>query len=205
MDPTTATTGVVLPRYFFILRIAQLVFAVLVLILCAYAATAVKWSYMSSVYGVNIFTCLLTYFYLAYAIFCVKIIPGLYNMWIEVGISAFTVLMWLSSWASMASHSAALSPISDYDSDYYGASTEFTSWKHGYQAGAVAAACGAFEFILFGLTTAIFFLRVLHYRKENATTPAKATPSSNEMQTGVEANTAYTHSPYPPAGETKHY
>ncbi|RKU40464.1 hypothetical protein DL546_002238 [Coniochaeta pulveracea] len=147
------------PRWHFILRIAQLVVALIVLILTAYAAGKFGSGNLAG-FGLAWFTFILTAGYIAWLFVAIFVNPAVYNYWAQLALEIACVIFWLCTWAVLASEAA---DFGTYDGwyDYY--------WGHGMQSAVdcikASAGLGALVWLLFVVTFVFFLLSLLHHRK----------------------------------------
>ena len=129
-----------LPAYYFRVRIAQIVIAILILILDI-VSTALFGGYGAFSYGIftPIATCIIVvYWYLA-----TYTRQRSYNRWAILILDCFAVVWWLSLWSVLASWAAVLGYLDALDNDLYGVSYGTIRIVHGITA--VTAVLGAAE------------------------------------------------------------
>ena len=131
---------IALPAYTFRLRIAQIIIAILVVILNI-VSTAVLGGYGAFSYGIftPIATCIIViYWYLAnYSR------PQNYNRWVLLILDCFAVVWWLSAWSVEASWASVLGYIDAVDNSY--GLDDGNSIRIAHALAAVAAVLGAAE------------------------------------------------------------
>ena len=147
------------PRGFIALRIVQLVLCLLVLGLTAYGCAALPTSGNIFMLVVSLFT-LITSVYHLVTHYSGSLRRTGYNYWAVLALDIFLVIMWLASFALLASEASFLFSyfggfVSYYD-DYYGVSSySSSSYALGYIG--VAAACMAAAAGLGGILLYVFF------------------------------------------------
>ena len=104
-----------LPAYFFSLRLAQIIIAILVLIVDI-VSTAVLASYGAISFG--IFTPIATCIIVVYWYYANRVRPQYYNRWAILILECFAVVWWLSLWSALASYSSALADIDAIDNAF---------------------------------------------------------------------------------------
>lgn len=127
-----------LPSYTFRLRLAQLVGAVLILILNI-VSIAVLGGY--GAFGYGVFTPIATCVIVAYWYHANYRRQHTYNRWVILILDCFAVVWWLSLWAVLASWAAVLGYLNAVDNDYGIDSS--VNIKIVYALTAVAAVLGA--------------------------------------------------------------
>ncbi|KAK0656556.1 hypothetical protein B0T16DRAFT_452112 [Cercophora newfieldiana] len=196
------------PKGFIALRIVQLVLAVLILALAAYGCAVLPTSgniYMAVV-------CLFTIGIEIYYLVVHYSVPRSYNYWAVLGLEIFMVIMWLASFALLASEAAIVMALLDYTysfSYYY-----FDEGAVG-ACMATAAALGGIVFLLFITSLAIHGVRLHWHRAAGLhckpgvppTLPAPATtPGGEKIQSYLQTYPqpqayppqAYAPQAYPP-------
>ncbi|KAH0536703.1 hypothetical protein FGG08_006444 [Glutinoglossum americanum] len=150
-------------------------FAVLVIALVAYSTYIYQATYMVQAYGVNLFTGPLTLFVLAYNTLSPIFAASLYNLWAALALEILTVIMWLVSFAILASYSAGFGIF--YYTDYYlynynyKRSLTYGNLETAWQTGAAASGIGGLEFVLWIITLVIFSI-FLHRHRAQQPPPA---------------------------------
>jgi hypothetical protein len=132
---------IALPAYTFRLRLAQIIIAILVLILNIISTAIVLGGYGALGYG--IFTPIATCVIVAYWYYANYRRPQHYNRWAILVLDCFAVVWWLSLWSVLAQWAAALGLIDSID-DAYGVS-DLASLNVVHALTAVAAVLGAAE------------------------------------------------------------
>ncbi|KAL1853681.1 hypothetical protein VTK73DRAFT_8879 [Phialemonium thermophilum] len=156
------------PKGFIAIRIVQLVLAVIVIGLAAYGVSLAAFDGDIFIMVVGLFTLIVSIYHLVAEFGS----PKLYNYWAVLALDIFLVVMWIASFALLASQVASIfSYIDSYD-DYYGYSTD----KTGAACLAAASALGGVEFALFVTSVSIHGVMVhrhrsagLHCNPEDAT------------------------------------
>lgn len=184
------------PFWLQIVRGIQLLLAVVTLGLSAYALSVVG-GY--SGYGLNIFTTIVTIFYIAYIITSSFIAPNMYNIWTSLALQAFLCIFWLATFGTLAAASVAYSiddSFDHYDSDEWFYSVHTGDYVSAETAKVVvnttkaSAALTAFIWVSF-VATLIYtsmFPQPQHSEK----------PSSNPSQPYPPSATAAAIEPEPP-------
>ncbi|KAH6845284.1 hypothetical protein B0I37DRAFT_181039 [Chaetomium sp. MPI-CAGE-AT-0009] len=169
------------PRGFIAIRIVQLVLALIILGLAGFGVTYLSFDGNQFILAVAIMTMLSSIYHLI-AEFGV---PAAHNYWVILGLDIFFVIMWLCSFALLASRVAALfSYVDSYSSSYYyGLDTFSLAWL-GAQAG--AAALGGVEFILYLISLIIHSIRLHRHRAAGlhstpGTPPGPRQPKNNAV------------------------
>jgi hypothetical protein len=103
------------PNNFIALRIVQLVLAVIVIALAAYGVSGLAFDGDIFIMVVGLMTLIVTIYYLV-AEFSA---PAVYNYWAVLALDIFLVIMWLSSFALLASQVSAIYSYSGSSSYYY--------------------------------------------------------------------------------------
>jgi len=156
-----------MPLWAAIIRIFQLVLAIIVLGLTAYADNT--FNYAFSGFGMAFFVFAWTLLFLAYIGVSAAFVPTLYNMWIHLGLEILTVIFWLVTWALLASEASVWS---DYESTSYTVygHTYTTSnylppkWKTAIDCAKASAGIGALEWVLFVITLVFFGISLFKLR-----------------------------------------
>ncbi|KAI9840670.1 MAG: hypothetical protein M1837_001394 [Sclerophora amabilis] len=175
-------------------RIIQLILTVLVLALVAYATSELGYTGMVDAYGVNLFTCCATFIVITYSIVSSVAVHSLYNMWAVLALEIFLIIMWLVSFALLASRSANFyfSTGSSWDYCYScwwkrdlgpdalekRAAPSSTPWV----CGAAASGLGGLLFLTFILTLAIHSLDLWRHRRGGATRAAPHAAGTEEAK-----------------------
>ena len=106
---------------------------------------------MQAAYGLNIFSCIATFVVVGYVIASTVAVHAIYNMWAVLGLDIFLTIMWLVSFAVMASMSNNFILIF-YTNYYYYKRDVVKRSASGYipwETGAAAAGLGALELYVF--------------------------------------------------------
>ncbi|KAK5658735.1 hypothetical protein OQA88_1544 [Cercophora sp. LCS_1] len=190
------------PKGWIAIRIVQLVLAVLVLGLSAYGIAMFPTSGNVYILVVGIMTLITS----AYHIICEYAAPKLYNYWAVLGLDIFLVIMWLASFALLASEVSILYYyLHGFDSYLYRGYVDYSSSVPACLA--VAAALGGVEFVLHIASLAVHGVRLHRHRAAglHCTPGAPRTfPTSNVTTTatsmpGVEKNHPQHYAqPFPP-------
>lgn len=108
------------PLWVTVVRGIQLFFAVVTLGLSAYGLSVVG-SY--SGYGLNIFTSIVTFFYIGYIVASTFFVQSIFNIWINLAFQAFLAIFWLATFGTLAALAVAFAAVESYngysDSYYY--------------------------------------------------------------------------------------
>jgi len=194
-----------LPKAVFVLKIVQLVIAVIILGLAAYGVTFVAFDGDS----LMLFTTLATMIITVYYIVAITALPAAYNYWAILSLDIFAVIFWIISMSLLAWEVAAFSWAFGVGSDssgsnctyvaYYGdvcykkrdaalgkrATTDLYTYRN---ALAAAAGLGGLEFILFIVTLVITAIYLHRHRKAggHCTPGSLATAPATYEQKGVE-------------------
>ena len=137
---STSKQIIALPAYTFRIRLAQIIIAILILILDI-VSIAVLGGYGGLGYGV--FTPLATCVIVLYWYYANRSRPQYYNRWAILILDCFAVVWWLSLWSVLASWAATLGLIDTIDNAY--GFDDRTSIKVVHGLTAVAAVLGAAE------------------------------------------------------------
>jgi len=150
-----------MPFFVFILRIAQIVLAFLLLILAAYSLSVLgSWSG----FGMTIFTCIWTWLVLAYILVSSRFFPLAYNVWGHLALESLAVLFWLVSWALTASEASLFTYLDGFYLDDYLGYGNGKNYSSAVGTGKATAGIGALEWILFVITLIVFGLEVHKWR-----------------------------------------
>jgi len=157
------------PMWLLIIRGFQALFSVVTLALSAYALS-VFGSYISSGYGLNIFTSIYTLIFLGYILGTGFFAPHAYNCWAHLGLEIAANIFWLSTFAVLAQTAT-----------YYDAFWRFTgtysSAKGATQGG---AALGAITWALFIASLVTFGIMLHRMRMANGAQGPAVTPVAME-------------------------
>lgn len=113
------TTNPAAPLWLSVVRGIQLFLALVTLALSAYGISAIG-SYGG--YGLNIFTSVVTLFYIGYIVASSFFVQSLFNIWISLSFQAFLAIFWLATFGTLAALSVSFGVVDaydDYDSDSY--------------------------------------------------------------------------------------
>lgn len=186
------------PAWFGILRFIQFLFALLTLILSAYALHSLG---KYDGFGLNIFTSILTFIFLAYIFVTAFKFHQAYNMWAVLGFEIALVIFWLVTFALLADAAVTLKDWDDYwqgrrVEGYNG--TDATAAVNCTKAAAVFA---AFTWVSFVVTLVFYSLTLHKHRKAGHPFMAGGVGSapgggSTKMETVQPATADQT---YPPA------
>lgn len=146
------------PSWFFPLRIVQAVLALLTLILSAVALDYFGRYRGEDAYGLNIFTSILTFIFLAYIFVTALKFPIAYNMWAVLGFEIVLVIFWLVTFALLADYASGLGKAEDHGRSYGGRYTN-TKYKSASGCTKAAAAFAALEWVTF-IVTLVFFCKL---------------------------------------------
>ncbi|OBT63348.1 hypothetical protein VE03_07198 [Pseudogymnoascus sp. 23342-1-I1] len=102
------------PLWLTIVRGIQLLLALVTLALSAYGIS-IAGSYAG--YGLNIFTSVVTMFYIGYIVASTVFVHSLYSIWISLMFQAFLALFWLATFGTLAALSVSYAVVDSYD-DY---------------------------------------------------------------------------------------
>lgn len=171
------------PIWIAIIRVLQLLFALLTLILVAVAA-----SYFGSAWasvGLTAFTFALTLIHIGWLTISILLFPIAYNYWAQLGVEIASVIFWLASWASLAADGSALGTIQSYRGVYPGS---VDTDRYNTAAGCIkgAAGVGALTWLLFVATLVFFVISLVQYRKAKAPAAGTTGPEAGEPKSGHE-------------------
>ncbi|KAL5354298.1 hypothetical protein ACLOAV_000386 [Pseudogymnoascus australis] len=115
------TTSHPQPLWLTIVRGIQLLLALVTLGLSAYGIS-IAGSYAG--YGINIFTTIVTLFYIGYIVASTVFVPTLFNIWTSLMFQAFLSIFWLATFGTLAALSVSYAVVDEYDDydnddDYY--------------------------------------------------------------------------------------
>ncbi|KAK0730424.1 hypothetical protein B0H67DRAFT_561659 [Lasiosphaeris hirsuta] len=157
----------VYPKGFMALRIVQLVFAIIVMGLAAYSASWLPTSGNIYIIVVALFTFVTSGYHLASNFKA----PNLYNYWAVLGLDCFMVLMWLTSFALLATEARLLIAVTNYSyytsadgyfyDDYYSGTASIAP---GAACMGAAAGFGAFNFLFHIISLVIHSIRLHRHR-----------------------------------------
>jgi hypothetical protein len=178
-----------MPLWTGIVRVAQLVLDVLILILCAYASSVFGGGYFVG-FGLGYYIFVWTLLFLAYVVLVPLFLPKFYVYWIQLILEIKTVIFWLATFALLADEAAAwnglqaLENIPNYNEN--GTVTSYTDlWPGANEAiGATKAAAGlgAFAWLSFCITLGFFSVAV--YKHRGAKGPTTYNSSVNDAEKG---------------------
>lgn len=175
------------PLWVGLLRIWQAVMALITLALSGFALSVFN-GY--SGFGLNIFTSLLTWIFLAYIFVTAFAVPQAYSVWAQLGLEIALFIFWLSTWAVIASLAAAFG-------DWY--SYGYDKWSAAVACTKAAAALGAFVWVSFIAT--LVNLSITLHRHITAGNPTIAGGVTTEVKMEPVATAApvepYPQQPYP--------
>ncbi|KAL8377309.1 hypothetical protein RB595_008139 [Gaeumannomyces hyphopodioides] len=162
------------PIWIAIIRVVQLLFALLTLILVAVGASYFGSSWASV--GITAFTFALTLIHIGWLAISILAFPIAYNYWAQLGVEIASVIFWLASWASLAADGSALGTLSGYR---YG---QVDASKYNTAAGCIkgAAGIGALTWLLFVATLVFFVISLVQYRKAKAPAAGTTGPEAGE-------------------------
>ncbi|KLU85589.1 hypothetical protein MAPG_04612 [Magnaporthiopsis poae ATCC 64411] len=171
------------PIWIAIIRVVQLLFALLTLILVAVGASYFGSSWASV--GITAFTFALTLIHIGWLAISILAFPIAYNYWAQLGVEIASVIFWLASWASLAADGSALGTIPTYRGVYPG-STD--TGRYNTAAGCIkgAAGVGALTWLLFVATLVFFVISLVQYRKAKAPAAGTTGPEAGEPKPGHE-------------------
>lgn len=222
------TTGrehiVALPTWFFILRVVQIVLAVIVLGLAGYCLDYAGTTIDSL--ALTVFTVIYTWIILGYYLATTIALTSLYNLWAVLALEIGAVIFWLCSMAVLAKDAACLYGDCYDTNDYFYMRRDLTSRepkKSGFSFGssisdaqnkadtyrgcfAGAAGLSGLLLLLFIITIAFFSVMLHRHRKAGApqgaasSTDPNATPQSYSMVSQAEKGQTATQPQqyYPP-------
>lgn len=109
------------PLWLTIVRGIQLLLALVTLGLSAYGIS-IAGNYAG--YGLNIFTTIVTLFYIGYIVASTVVVPTLFNIWTSLMFQAFLSIFWLATFGTLAALSVSYAVVDEYDDyddddDYY--------------------------------------------------------------------------------------
>jgi len=176
------------PAWLFWLRIAQTIFAVLILALTAFSMSTLT-NILGS-FGYNIFCCVYTFITLTYLCAGPVFFLALWNMWAALVLEIFAVVFWLSGWASLAAWAALGNYVYDVadsysygiDDDYYGIDDHYRDLykkqRTAWQCAAAAAGLGALLWVSFIVSLVVYSVHLHRHRRapENANLPKSGEP-----------------------------
>ncbi|EJT76483.1 hypothetical protein GGTG_06402 [Gaeumannomyces tritici R3-111a-1] len=164
------------PIWIAIIRVVQLLFALLTLILVAVGASYFGSSWASV--GIAAFTFALTLIHIGWLAISILAFPIAYNYWAQLGVEIACVIFWLATWASLAADGSALGTVRGYrDAAQYNTA-----------AGCIkgAAGVGALTWLLFVATLVFFVISLIQYRKAKAPAAGTTGPEAGEPKPGHE-------------------
>jgi len=177
MASSSAQRPLEVPRWTFVLRVAQAVFAILTLALTAYAASVLGAGTIAG-YGITWFTFILTFIFLILGLFAGRVFPGngKHTTHVLLALEVFTALWWLISCAVLARGAAQVTDLGTVVDEYCGGDdgcdiyTYITNiygpaGTHAVGAGKAAAVFNGVEFVLFLLTLALCALAMRSRRR----------------------------------------
>lgn len=171
------------PVWIAIIRVVQLLFALLTLILVAVGASYFGSSWASV--GITAFTFALTLIHIGWLAISILLFPIAYNYWAQLGVEIGSVVFWLASWASLAADGSALGLVPTYRVPGQAQASES---KYNTAAGCIkgAAGVGALTWLLFVATLVFFVISLVQYRKAKAPAAGTTGPEAGEPKPGHE-------------------
>jgi len=175
-----------LPFWFVIIRIVQILFAFLVLVLAAYAGNVYgSWADKTWFpgYGMSYFTFAWTLLFFLYLFATHLFLSTFYHYWIHLGLEFLTTVFWLTTFALLANESSiwtdeinALKAVKNYDNDIQAATgihipgTSFNKAETAAKTSRAATAFAALDWILFMVTLIAFGFYLHKHRIANGAT-----------------------------------
>lgn len=178
------------PLYSLIIRITQLVLALLTLALVGHtvnystggAAGVALTGYAGAVVQAEIapasfviFCCVWTFLVNGYLIGTTLWLPVAYNMWAQLSAEIVTIIFWLSGWASLAAWVSARADSARQAQEYADnaarqgySSGEYKNFFTAWATAAAGAAFGAIIWVLFIVNFVIFCLSLQRHRNDPA-------------------------------------
>jgi len=164
MPSSSAQQPLKVPRWTFVLRVAQFVFAVIALSLTAYAASVLGAGTLAG-YGITWFTCILTSIFLTFGLLAGRVFKGdgKRTTHILLALEALTAIWWLISCSVLARGASKLSDLGTILEEFCREATQCTTYEAltniygpagttAIGASKAAAAFGGVEFVLFVFT-----------------------------------------------------
>ncbi|KAE8446768.1 hypothetical protein EG329_011673 [Mollisiaceae sp. DMI_Dod_QoI] len=165
-----------LPFWVALIRIAQFILALIVLILAAYASSVFGADYFAG-YGMTFFTFSWTILFLIYILVTPLWFPQFYLYWAHLGFEITTVVFWLTAWALLAQEASAWNAFQSAEDlenqDIADSGVQIDVFPHSKQAiGATkgAAGLGALTWLLFVITLVVFSFFLHKHRAANGAT-----------------------------------
>ncbi|KAL2021435.1 hypothetical protein VTK56DRAFT_7188 [Thermocarpiscus australiensis] len=155
------------PRGFIAVRIVQLVLAIIIMGLSAFSIYILPYDGNSYIIAVAVMTFITSIYHLVARFNA----PGIFNYWAILGLDIFLVIMWLASFALLASRVAALWYYTGRYSSYYSYSS-YSSYDTDYDDAyliwlavqAAAASLGGVAFVLYIIALAIHSIALHRHR-----------------------------------------
>lgn len=172
-----------LPYWTLFVRIAQIVLALLLLILTAFSAS--KLGSNAAGFGLTWFTFILTVIYFVYLGVSLAKFPIYYHPLAHLPFEILINIFWLCSWAVLASEAASVGDLEDYIGSYYYRYLP-SSYKSALNALKASAALGAIEWVLFCITLAFLVIAFINSTKSSAVNggvEAGVEPKATELNT----------------------
>jgi len=145
-----------------ILRIVQVIFALIVLILAAYAGSVFGADYFEG-YAMSFFTFAWTIIFFIYIFVTPIFFPELYLYWAHLALEFLTTIFWLVTFALLAQEvqawdaaESAIDEVNSIDAQYGIHIKYFAHADAGIKASKAATAIGAIEWLLFVITLIAF-------------------------------------------------
>jgi len=175
-----------IPLWVGFLRVAQLVIALLVLILAGVSAGGFGTGDLT---GLDLvwFSFAWTLIYLGWLFGSVVFQPVAYHYWAHLPVEFLTTVWWLSTFAVLASEASSLN-IFEQDIDELNAESDgevdglFKGTKTAIDSLKGAAGIGALEWVLFVVSLVFLVLSVLSHRKTEAAAAPPAAATAQEVQ-----------------------
>ncbi|KAH8592277.1 hypothetical protein B0O99DRAFT_630188 [Bisporella sp. PMI_857] len=189
------------PTSLTVIRILQFLIGTTLLGLSAYGI----WVYGTSGYDLTLFTSIVTFLFVLYALFTERKLTSGYNYWAILALDLFLIIFWLISFAKTAAEANSVENAFLYFGDYLLRGPTARRWQNVL---ITCAVLGAFQFMLFIITlfaTAYFVHK--HRGAGGHSQPHPAPVGNMEENRQMEAHgaimqppTSYNQQPVPATG-----
>ncbi|KFZ01191.1 hypothetical protein V500_00857 [Pseudogymnoascus sp. VKM F-4518 (FW-2643)] len=189
------TTNPPAPLWLSVVRGIQLFLALVTLALSAYGISAIG-SY--SGYGLNIFTSVVTLFYIGYIVASTFFVESLFNIWIALGFQAFLAIFWLATFGTLAALAVSFGVLESYDGysggyyySYTGNSDVSDYFRVVSATTKASTAFAAIVWVLFVATLIYTTISVVRHGRDTSAVPAATEEHKLDPVAGQPTPTSY--------------
>jgi len=177
------------PPFFFMLKVAQIGIAVIVLALSGASIGLMDGYVFYGGPGYAIFVCIATWIASGWYIASSRFMPNIYHRIPALVLEIFLWIWWLSCWTTLAYWASWASIFNDVYYDYYSVQASTLQGVLG-----VAAALAAINWILIFTTAILFVIHLMRFQRNSnpATVTTTAPAPKYEMQPQQQQQPAYT-------------